>query len=101
MSKLLAFAAALALSGCAGTTVYEAALGVNTSRSMPWSQGQDGGFSGGRDTVRFTVERESLDGRHFCGVTHISHLSHGWPVNDQPEDWLDMFECGVRMRSGR
>lgn len=89
--------ASLALAGCAGTTTYEIAVGANVSRAMPWSDGRDGGFDGPRDTVRFTVRRDGQ--RFFCGASHISHLSAGWPVNNAREDWLDVVECGVRFKS--
>lgn len=85
------------LFGCAGQTVYEAAVGANVSSAMPWSNGSDGGFHPS-DTVRFTVRRE--DRRTFCGFSHISHISAGAPFNSKSEDWLDMVECGVRFTSG-
>lgn len=84
------------LAGCAGHTVYEAAVGVNATRYLPWSQGSDGGFEGPRDTFRFTVRREQLNGRTFISYSHISHLSAGWPINSHQEDWLDIVEVGVR-----
>lgn len=87
--------------GCTGTTVYEAAVGYNATRLMPWSEHRDGGFAGPSDTVRFTVRQESLDGKRFCGFTHISHLSAGWPFNDRHEDWLDVVECGLSFRGAR
>lgn len=93
--------AALLASGCAGTTVYEAAVGVNVTRHTPWSQDQDGGYNGGRgDTVRFTVRRENLTGNRFCAFSHHSGLSRGWPVNAEAEDWFDVAECGVSFGGG-
>lgn len=102
MSVLLA----ASLSGCAGYNVYELAGGYDTSRHMPWSHGQSGGFDDTgecNDTLRFTARRESANGRLFASVTHISHLTCGWPVNDKPERWLDVVEVGVRIgpRPGR
>lgn len=97
--KSLIAVAALSLAGCSSTTVYEAAVGYNATEHMPWSQGSGGGFEGPHDTVRFTVRQESVDGKHFCGYSHTSHLSAGWPFNDKGEDWLDVVECGVRFRS--
>lgn len=97
MKRLAILAAcALTLQGCA---TYEVAVGVNTSRYMPWSQGADGGFNGPLDTIRFSARRD-LGQNGFCQVSHISHLSAGWPFNDKTEDWLDMAECGVRFGEG-
>lgn len=93
----------LGLTGCSalpdtGHTVYEAAVGANVTKNMPWSQHQDGGFAGPSDMVRLTVRHE-FD-RAFVGYSHISHLSSGWPVNNErTEDWLDMVEFGVRFDS--
>jgi len=95
--KSVILLAALALGGCASTghTVYEAAVGANVSKSMPWSRNQTGGFAGPTDTVRFTVRHEME--RAFVGYSHISHLSSGWPVNNEKtEDWLDVVEFGIR-----
>lgn len=94
----IAIIALIALSGCSSTTVYEASVGYNTTQLMPWSRDQSGGFNGPKDVVRFSVRQESRDGRKFCGYSHISHLSAGYPFNDRAEDWLDMVECGVRIR---
>jgi hypothetical protein len=100
--------AALALTGCMtlppgsapGYTVYEAAVGANVTKSMPWSRNLDGGFAGPSDTVRFTVRREHGNGHTFVSYSHISHLSSGWPVNNErTEDWLDIIEFGVRFDS--
>ncbi len=88
------------LSGCAGTTVYEAAVGRNVSKYLPWSEGADGGFAGPSDTFRFTVRREHLNGRTFVSYPHVSHISEGWPFNDRKEDWIDMVEFGVRFEAG-
>lgn len=99
--KSLIAVAALSLAGCSSTTVYEAAIGYNATAQMPWSQNSDGGFDGPRDTVRFTVRQESINGRYFCGYSHISHLSAGWPFNNDDEDWLDIIEAGVRFQSRR
>lgn len=104
MIRVAAIAACLLLTGCAssgGYTVYEVAGGVNVTKQLPWSKGQDGGFAGPQDTVRFTVRRESGNGRSFVGYSHISHLSAGWPINDRQEDWLDVIEFGVRFDSRR
>lgn len=95
--------AALALTGCsvAPTSVslehmtFEVAAGANVSKYMAWSRGLDGGFAGPADTVRFTARYE-ISRSAFCALSHISHLSAGWPVNDKSEDWLDIAECGVR-----
>jgi hypothetical protein len=96
--------AAVTLAGCSVTPssmedrfTLEAAAGVNVSKYMPWSSNLDGGFDGPTDTVRFTVRYE-INRISFCSLTHISHLSAGWPVNDKPEDWLDIAECGARVR---
>lgn len=104
--KRIVMVAALLLSGCSmapahksGYLVYEAAAGVNATKWMPWSQSSDGGFDGPQDTVRFTVRRESNNGRTFVSYSHISHLSAGWPINDKKEDWLDVIEFGVRFDS--
>lgn len=96
--KALILGAAL-LSGCTFTqdssTYFESALGINASKEMPWSQGQNT-FEGPRDTIRFSIRHEN--GASFCSFSHISHLSAGFPFNDEEEDWLDMFECGMRVR---
>lgn len=74
----------------------EIALGVNVSPHMPWSiDGADGGFDGPIDTVRFSL-RASYGNNTFLQYSHISHLSTGWPVNDEQEDWLDIIEFGVK-----
>lgn len=97
MSRLIALAlVCAATSGCASQTVYEAALGRNITQNMPWSKGQDGGFRGGTDTVRFTVRQESPSKRTFVSYSHVSHLSTGAPFSSKPEDWLDVVEVGVR-----
>lgn len=105
VKRILAISVLL-LSGCstapahkAGYLVYEAAAGVNITKVMPWSANSDGGFDGPDDTIRFTVRRESNDGRTFVSYSHISHLSAGWPVNGKKEDWLDVVEFGVRFDS--
>lgn len=95
--KALTAAVVLALSGCSTSPVYEVAAGFNATQYMPWSEGSGGGFDGPRDVVRFTVRQESRNGKRFCGYSHISHVSAGFPFNDQHEDWLDMVECGVRI----
>lgn len=88
------------LPGSRGYTVYEAAVGANVTKAMPWSRNLDGGFAGPDDTVRFTVRREHSNGRTFVSCSHISHLSSGWPVNgERTEDWLDICEFGVRFDS--
>lgn len=95
--------ASLALAGCSTVpehTSFEIAVGANVTRHMPWSNGDSGGFDGPTDTVRFTV-RHDISDRAFCAYNHISHLSDGWPVNSQPEDWLDNVECGVRFGKRR
>jgi hypothetical protein len=98
--KATALLYAIVLASCSGcaVTVYEAAVGANVTKYMPWSEGRSGGFDGPTDVVRFTVRQESRDGRRFRGFSHISHLSAGWPVNGKSEDWLDMIECGYRFR---
>ena len=105
MKRIFAITALL-LSGCstapahkAGYLVYEVAVGANVTKTMPWSQSRDGGFAGPQDTIRFTIRRETNDGRMFCGYSHVSHLSAGRPFNDRAEDWLDVIECGVRFDS--
>jgi hypothetical protein len=99
--KVLLLIVAAALSGCAGTTVYEGAVGAKVTQYMPWSRGHGGGFDGPNDTVRLSVRREDERGRTFCGLTHVSHMSAGWPFNNRDEDWLDIFECGVRFAPNR
>lgn len=90
----------LALCGCAGTTVYEVSAGYNASDSMPWSRGERGGFDGPRDVVRFAVRHEQQNGL-FVEWAHTSHLSAGWPVNSEREDWLDAVSVGVRFTQER
>lgn len=107
MIRAVIILAAMSLSACTtlqpgatGYTVYEAALGANVTKAMPWSRNLDGGFAGPDDTVRFTVRREHANGRTFVSCSHISHLSSGWPVNNErTEDWLDICEFGVRFDS--
>src|SRR3990172_2062013 len=98
----------LALTGCSampdsvgpGHTIYEAAIGANVTKSMPWSRNLQGGFAGPDDVARFTVRREHSNGRTFVSFSHISHLSSGWPVNsERNEDWLDVVEFGLRFDS--
>lgn len=90
---------ALALTGCASTaTVYEISAGMNLTSSMPWSEGESGGFEGGRDVVRFAVRNESPSGL-FVEFAHQSHLSTGWPVNSEKEDWLDAVSVGFRFKT--
>lgn len=48
------------LSGCAGTTVYEAAVGRNVSKYLPWSEGADGGFAGPSDTLSNAERRQRM-----------------------------------------
>lgn len=103
MKRIILLAAALAAGGCAEIPrqlSFESAVGVNTTRWMPWSQGNDGGFAGPSDTVRFSVRYET-SASSFCQVSHTSHLSAGWPFNGKSEDWLDVIECGTRFRGGR
>lgn len=99
--KTVAIAVMLAgLSGCSvmpGTTVYEASLGANVTKQMPWSKGMDGGFRGGTDVVQFSVRQESTRGM-FVEFRHSSHLSSGWPVNTNPEDWSDVVSVGYRFQ---
>lgn len=95
--------ASMVLAGCSAIperTSFEVAVGANVTSRMPWSNGQSGGFDGPTDTVRFTVRYDVSD-RSFCAYNHVSHLSAGWPVNDQPEDWLDTVECGLRFGKRR
>lgn len=108
MKRAAVILAAMFLSACTtmqpasapGYTVYEAAVGANVTKVMPWSRNLDGGFAGPDDTVRFTIRREHGDGRTFVSCSHISHLSSGWPVNgERTEDWLDICEFGVRFDS--
>lgn len=90
--------AALALSGCASTgsrTVYEAAVGVNSTQYMPWSQGRSGGFDGPTDVAHFAVRTEYANGV-YVEWRHLSHLSAGAPFNDKPEDWVDSVNVGYR-----
>lgn len=95
IALLLTGALALMLGGCAGNNVYEFAVGANVTEYMPWSEGQQGGFAGGVDTVRASVRRESNDGKRFCQFSHHSHISTGAPFNDRYEDWFDNVECGL------
>ena len=108
MNRTIIFLAAVALTGCSvmpaadlpGHTVYEAAVGANVTKAMPWSRNLQGGFAGPDDTMRFTIRRENGNGRTFVSFSHISHLSSGWPVNNErTEDWLDIVEFGVRFDS--
>ncbi len=101
MKILFAALISLAITGCASHTVYEASVGTNVTQSMPWSGGQDGGFYGPKDVVRFAVRQESDSGRFFVEYAHTSHLSAGWPVNDHAESWLDTVSVGVRFDSRR
>lgn len=96
MSRIILALLLICLTGCAGTTAVEVAVGINGTKSMPWSR-TDGGFEGGPDTFRLTIRRDGE--RTFCDYTHVSHISDGPPFNDHPEDWVDMFECGIRWRS--
>ena len=76
----------------------EIALGANISQHMPWSiDHSNGGFDGPIDTVRFSL-RSDFKNATFVQYSHISHLSTGWPVNDDQEDWLDVIEFGVKFR---
>lgn len=84
------------LCGCAGYNSLEIAGGVNVTEHMPWSHGTRGGFEGPDDTIRFSVRRDHADSPTFIEYSHVSHLSVGWPVNNEPEDWLDVVEFGVR-----
>lgn len=94
--KALIAIAALALTGCANTTtVYEVSAGYNVSRYMPWSEGERGGFDGADDLVRFAVRNEHKSGA-FVELAHTSHLSAGWPVNSEREDWVDSISIGYR-----
>ena len=96
-------ACSIAAAGCSSLPVgtsFEVAVGANVTKHMPWSGGRDGRFAGPTDTVRFTV-RHDISDRAFCAYNHISHLSDGWPVNNQPEDWLDNVECGLRFGKRR
>jgi len=75
----------------------EIALGVNVSQYMPWSiDNSNGGFDGPIDTVRFSLRSDFNN--TFIQYSHISHLSTGWPVNDNEEDWLDIIEFGVNFK---
>lgn len=102
-ARVLAVLVIPAISACTslppesrGYTVYEAAVGANVTKAMPWSRNLDGGFAGPDDTLRFTVRREHGNGRTFVSYSHISHLSSGWPANERAEDWLDVIEFGLR-----
>lgn len=95
--KGLILIAAYALSGCAGTTVYEASVGVNVSDSTPWSDGSNGGFEGGREIANLAIRQEHTSGM-FVEFRHVSHFSRGWPVNDKREDWIDSVNVGYRFQ---
>ena len=75
----------------------EIALGANISQYMPWSGGEQGGFEGPVDTARFSL-RADFKNLTFVQYSHISHMSRGWPVDNQPEDWLDVVEFGVKFK---
>ena len=95
--KALILISALALTGCAGTTVYEVSAGANLSKSMPWSEGRGGGFDGGKDIARFAIRNEYRNG-FFTELSHTSHWSTGWPINDKAEDWADVVAIGYRFQ---
>jgi len=86
----------LCSSACADGVYGEVALGVNITEHMPWSQGYSGGFDGGRDTIKLTLGMEKAD--KFIRFSHISHLSRGWPANEETEDWVDILEIGVKFK---
>lgn len=97
---LIGFALGLVLvSGYVKAADYsgEIALGANISKHMPWSQGEDGGFEGPIDTVRFSL-RADYSNNTFVQYSHISHMSAGWPIDDREENWLDVVEFGVKFR---
>lgn len=98
MIRAALLAAALpALSGCLTTMTYEVAAGVNVAGDMPWTRDSDFDCN---DALRLTARRESDDGRRFVAFTHISSISCGWPVNDKPEQWLDLVEAGLKFGKG-
>jgi hypothetical protein len=77
--------------------LFDAAVGYNVTKDAPWTHpGEDGGFAGPKDTVRFTFTWIPKDDGVFVSYSHVSHLSTGWPVNNKPEDYIDMIEVGYR-----
>jgi hypothetical protein len=102
----------------AGTLDFEVGVGVNITEllsgnpkfgapectrslaplAQPMPQCQAGGFDGPRDTIEFALIWRSDDRRWFCKLSHLSHLSAGWPFNDEPEDFVERLECGRNWR---
>lgn len=76
---------------------FDVAAGYNFSEVV--SEG--GGFDGPKDTARFSLTWQPDDANWFVSYTHVSHWSAGWPVNNEPEDWVDMIEIGYRFNLSR
>ena len=88
----------------------EIALGYNFTEHSPFTQdGYDGGFAGPKDTFRGTIRyvfpvvwrpSRCTALQPALAYTHISHVSAGPPLNDKPEDYIDIFEATVTIHFG-
>lgn len=97
MNKFVALAAltmALAMPAAYADIIFDVAVGYNASH-------EQGNFDGPKDTARFTLTWAPKPDGFFMSYTHVSHFSVGWPVNEKPEDFIDMIEVGYRFNMNK
>jgi len=73
----------LLLSGCAGQTTVEIALG----------QKAHGEWVGDGGVVDAAIRRHG--DMSFCELRHTSNLTSGWPFNDRYENHITRVSCGM------
>lgn len=113
----------LAMAGCsmlspvsaqAATLDFEISAGLNiTDKLTGRFAGSDGGFTGPRDTIEFALVWRPASGNWFVKLSHISHLSCGFPFGEctgeqsfktidgfsaPSEAYLERIEFGRRFR---
>ena len=75
----------LLLSGCAGQTSFELALGKELS----------GNWEGDGPVVDAAIRR--ANGKTFCEIRHTSNLLSGRPFNRDFENTVTRASCGLKL----